>query len=608
MSTIRRLGAHLPRSVTRSAQGVRAVLGIDEPLQVVRRLGSMPPRQRRLVGHLMRALSHAATPASRDHGRAALLRAVGSSAVDDGPEVSATLRHVADAADTPDRTRVDIGRLLLQRHDLAGARDVLDRMSELESDRNAERALLQARVDLSLARYPEAVLAARTAASLDPRRASAQAVLVQALAQERAHDPDWRPTVPDPPRPHAPRLGRPVILVSHGLPGRQSGYAIRTQNVAAAMLDLGLEPVVAARRQEDVAAGRHPPDAWQVGPVAYRLTTIARELRERPDHDAALLARGLADIAMGHEASVLHATSPWTDLRAALAVGERLGLPVVYEVRRFLQRPRRPGTSDDAGASHHDHVDAHLELTLMREAAAVVTVSDGLRHRLVERGVDPALIHVIPNAVEPDRFVPLPRDDALARQLGLGDGPVIGYVSTLAPNEGIEILIEATAELRRRGRGVRCLIVGDGPERGRLEQARRSSGMEEGSVVFSGRVAHADIGTWYSLLDVFVVPRRAVATPELATPLEPYEAMAMDIPVVVSRVDALRELVDEGVTGLSFRPGDPQDLADVLEPLLFDLDRRRALGHAAGAWVREHRTWRRSAERYLDLYRHLGVA
>jgi glycosyltransferase involved in cell wall biosynthesis len=231
-----------------------------------------------------------------------------------------------------------------------------------------------------------------------------------------------------------------------------------------------------------------------------------------------------------------------------------------------------------------------------------------MRDHLVVRGIPAERITVVPNGVDTERFRPIDRDDALARQLRLGDGPVIGYVTTLAPYEDIDTLVRATAELRRRGRGVRCLIVGDGIERDRLLELRRRTGTDDGSVVFAGRVAYADVNAYYSLLDVFVVPRRQVGIAQLVTPLKPYEAMAMERAVVVSRVEALAGMITEGETGLSFTPEDPIDLADVLEPLLFDRERRETLGRTAGAWVREHRTWRRSAERYLELYRALGVA
>jgi glycosyltransferase involved in cell wall biosynthesis len=207
-----------------------------------------------------------------------------------------------------------------------------------------------------------------------------------------------------------------------------------------------------------------------------------------------------------------------------------------------------------------------------------------------------------------EQFTPQARDDALARRLGVGDGPVIGYISTLAVFEGIETLLEATAELRRRGRRVRCLIVGDGLHGPALKELSHSLGLDDGTAVFTGRVAYADINAYYSIIDAFVVPRHDVGVSRLVTPLKPYEAMAMERVVVMSRLDALMGMIIEGDTGVSFTPGDARDLADVLEPLLVDPERRDAIGRAAGAWVREHRSWRGNAQRYLELYQRLGAA
>jgi glycosyltransferase involved in cell wall biosynthesis len=349
-------------------------------------------------------------------------------------------------------------------------------------------------------------------------------------------------------------------------------------------------------------------EAWQVSGVRYRISSTARELAERPDHNATLNAAGIASIVEEHRAAVLHPVTPWPDLLASLAVAEQYHIPVVYEVRGFREETWLTRQPELAGTSAHDEVEAHTETELMRAADAIVTLSEPMRDHLIGRGIPAERITVVPNGVDTERFRPIDRDDALARQLRLGDGPVIGYVTTLAPYEDIDTLVRATAELRRRGRGVRCLIVGDGIERDRLLELRRRTGTDDGSVVFAGRVAYADVNAYYSLLDVFVVPRRQVGVAQLVTPLKPYEAMAMERAVVVSRVEALAGMISEGDTGLSYRPEDPVDLADVLEPLLFDQERRETLGRTAGAWVREHRTWRRSAERYLELYRAMGVA
>lgn len=608
MSFLRRVGEHLPRSVSRTLHGARAVVSVDEPLQASKALGSLSPRRRRTIGRAMILASRVALPRSRRAGRAALLEGLGHAALGDRDGAASILRRVADDPRTPDATRVEIGRLLLQAHDFEGAQTVLERMAAQEGDRNASRHALQARVDLALARYPEAVMAARAAVSADPRRAGAQALLAQAQAEVRARDASWRPTVPAPARPHRPLPGHVAMVVANSLPRRQSGYSIRTQHVAAALGEVGLDVVVASRRQEELVDGSLPVEEWRVGDVRYRITSTAREIRERPDHDAALNAAGIAAVVEEHRAAVLHPATPWPGLLASLAVAEQYRVPLVYEVRGFREETWRTRMPELAGVSAHDEVEAHTETELMRAADAIVTLSETMRDHLIARGIPAERLWVVPNGVDTDRFRPIPRDDALARRLRLGDGPVIGYITTLAPYEDVDTLVRATAELRRRGRGVRCLIVGDGSEHERLLDLRRRTGTDDGSVVFAGRVAYADVNAYYSLLDVFVVPRRQVGIAQLVTPLKPYEAMAMERAVVVSGVEALRGMIDEGETGLSFRPEDPIDLADVLEPLLFDQERREAMGRTAGRWVREHRTWGRSAERYLELYRSLGVA
>ena len=127
-------------------------------------------------------------------------------------------------------------------------------------------------------------------------------------------------------------------------------------------------------------------------------------------------------------------------------------------------------------------------------------------------------------------------------------------------------------------------------------------------VRFTGRVPHQDVLAYYGLIDVFVVPRTADRVSQLVTPLKPYEAMAAARTVVVSRVPALVEMIEDGVTGLSFRPEDPDDLARVVRDLISDPVRRAALAEAGRDWVCKHRTWRRNGERYLDLYRALDAA
>jgi glycosyltransferase involved in cell wall biosynthesis len=185
---------------------------------------------------------------------------------------------------------------------------------------------------------------------------------------------------------------------------------------------------------------------------------------------------------------------------------------------------------------------------------------------------------------------------------------VLGYVSTFTSYEGIRHLIDAAALLRRRSHRVRVLLVGDGEDLLALRAAARRAAVDDGTVIFTGRVPHDQVRALYSIIDVFVVPRTADRVSQLVTPLKPYEAMAMERALVVSGVDALREIVREGETGLVFRPEDAADLANVVEPLLADPARRLELGRAAREWVVANRTWRQNGIRYRELYEGLGVA
>ena len=307
--------------------------------------------------------------------------------------------------------------------------------------------------------------------------------------------------------------------------------------------------------------------------------------------------------------AVLQPTTNHLNALVALALRDRYGIPVVYEVRGFLEETWRSRIGEDVDASDRYRATREAETAAMRAADAIVTLSETMRADIVARGgIEAGRIVVVPNAVDVARFMPGPRDEALAARLGLGDEPVIGYISSFTAYEGIRYLIEATAELRRRGRRVRL------PARRRrggaqtLEAAARSAGLADGTVIFTGRVPHDRIQDYYRLIDVFVVPRTNDRVSQLVTPLKPYEAMATERALVVSDVAALQEIVVDGETGGTFRAEDPISLADVLEPLLDDPARRVRLGAAARRWVAANRTWEQNGQRYLALYRELGVA
>jgi glycosyltransferase involved in cell wall biosynthesis len=454
---------------------------------------------------------------------------------------------------------------------------------------------------------------ADAAAALDgaPGR-QARALRAALCAQRRACGRGWPPARPAGRTPAGPALagppvpGRVLHIVTNARPNTNAGYTVRTHQIAVAQRAAGMDPHVMTECGFPVAQGHLDARRGVVlDAVAYHRLLPLR-LPRRPD---AAMARGL-DLAAGLVArlrpAVLHAASNHVNGRLALALGEAFGLPVVYEVRGFLEDSWLSRHRSDLSGSDTYRISRDLETHCMRAADLVVTLGEAMREEIIARGIAPDRVIVVPNAVSGDFLRPLPDGRALRATLGIGpDEPVAGLVSSLFAHEGVPTFLEAAATLHRRGMAVRPLIVGDGPERARLEHLAARLGLA-GTAVFTGRVPVQDVRRYHAVLDVFVIPRTADRVCQLVTPLKPVEAMASGLCVVASDVRALREIIKHGSTGTLTLPQDPVALADCLEMLLYSPDVRRELGAKAREWVAGDRTWPRNAERYRRAYEALG--
>jgi glycosyltransferase involved in cell wall biosynthesis len=264
---------------------------------------------------------------------------------------------------------------------------------------------------------------------------------------------------------------------------------------------------------------------------------------------------------------------------------------MIYEVRGFLEETWVSRAGVGAETSELFQRWREAETRTMRNADAVVTLSDGMRDEIVARGVPADRVFVVPNGVDVSSFTPQAPDSALRAQFGIPAGvPVIGYIGSLVQYEGIPDLVRAAALLRDQEVNFRLLIVGSGADAGRISSAIQEANL--GSfVVMPGRVPHAEVRRYHSLIDLFVVPRTADRVCQLVTPLKPYEAMAMGRCVVASDVAAIRQVVREGETGRLATPDSPVDLVRVLRELIEAPEVRVKLGQTAQEWVRRERSW-----------------
>lgn len=446
------------------------------------------------------------------------------------------------------------------------------------------------------------------AATADPGH-SLVALWVDRVQQEldvlRGHWP-WSP----PPRATVPATPRRILhVVGRALPEVQVGYTIRTRSVVEAQLEVGLDPHV-------VTGLGFPPGAVPASPHDHQ------QLHGVPHHrllDDLPEPRGLAErltrsfdqalpLVREIRPAVLQPASDYLNARVALALRESTGIPVVYEARGFWEESwlsRRDERT--SGSSDQYLLRRAAETDCMQQADHVVTLAEVMKADIVSRGIPESKVSVVPNAVDTEAFVPVGRDESLAAALGIQAHEVVaGYISSLVPYEGVTYLIRAVAELAAEMPHLRLLIVGDGPERGRLQdEAARL--LPPGRALFTGRVPHDDVLRYYGLIDIFVVPRTNDRVAQLVTPLKPYEAMAAGRAVVVSSVAALLEMVEPDISGLIFEAESPSSLAAVIASLVDDEAGRAELGRSAREWVVANRTWRRNGQRYLDLYTALGA-
>jgi PEP-CTERM/exosortase A-associated glycosyltransferase len=286
---------------------------------------------------------------------------------------------------------------------------------------------------------------------------------------------------------------------------------------------------------------------------------------------------------------------------AALRVGRKLGIPVVYEIRAFWEDAAVDhGTSKEWGLRYR--LTRAMETWALQRVDAATTICEGLRSEIIGRGIPARKIEVIPNAVDiADFAVGGERDEALAQQLGLEGKTVLGFIGSFYAYEGLDILLNALPAMLEKRPEIRVLLVGGGPQDAALRAQAKALGIED-KVVFTGRVPHSEVQRYYNLVDVLCYPRHKMRLTDLVTPLKPLEAMAQGRLMVASDVGGHKELIDDGRTGVLFAAGDAAALSQQVLALLEAPQKWQEFRQSGRRFVEEERNWTASVARYRNVY------
>ena len=256
--------------------------------------------------------------------------------------------------------------------------------------------------------------------------------------------------------------------------------------------------------------------------------------------------------------------------------------PLVWESAQWgIRRPGWGGWLERLG-----------EQPALRGADLVACGSDMVAEWVGHLGVRDDRIVITPTGVDLELFAERPDADPTRRRLGLDDRFVIGWVGSFRSYHALDQAVDAAARIDDAA----LLMVGDGPERSKVEQLARDRGVV---AVFTGTVPFADLPAYRSAMDVaLVLAERGGAFHY--SPLKLAEYLASGLPVVAPRVAQCTERLRDGVDALLVTPGDARALQDALEYLRDDPAARKSLGKRARAAAEARWTWDEQVRRILS--------
>lgn len=300
-----------------------------------------------------------------------------------------------------------------------------------------------------------------------------------------------------------------------------------------------------------------------LGYILFGVTAVLASFRaERPD--------------------VVIATSPQFFVGMAGATVARLRrCPFVLEVRDLW-----PDSIVQLGEMRRNlliRVLEKIETGLYRSATGIVVNTEAFIRHITERGVDRERIELVYNGIDPRRFRPRPRDEALLREHHLAGKFLVSYIGTLGLAHGLITLVEAARQLRDQS-DIHFLLIGDGAARQQLEEAIERHQLP--NVTVMGLQPRSEIPKWIASADLLVVMLRDLEIFATVIPSKIFEFLAQERPVVVSAPDGeIRRLVDTAKAGFCIDAEAPHQLADAILEVKENPQEASARARCGRSWV-----------------------
>ncbi|SCL52730.1 glycosyltransferase family 4 protein [Micromonospora chersina] len=415
-----------------------------------------------------------------------------------------------------------------------------------------------------------------------------------ATATDRTHRPTLtsRPTIP--PQTGVPPRTRRILMLSWEYPPvLVGGLGRHVHALSVALAAAGHEVTVVTRHAEGAPLEEYADGVRIVraaeDPVTFPLATGSLLAWTMAFNHT--LTRAALRAAESGAYDVIHAHD-WLVAHTAMTLREHLDVPLVSTIHATEAGRHQGWLPEEMNRTIHG-----VEHWLATESGRVIVCSGYMRDEVGALfGVDPTRVDVVPNGVEPHRWRVPGSAVAAARARFAGDGPLVTFAGRLVYEKGVQHLLAGLPRLRDRHPGLRAVIVGDGPYRATLEAEVHRLGLGA-TVSMPGFLGGTDLPAVMAASDCFAVP--SIYEPFGMVALE---GAAAGAPLAVSRTGGLAEIVEPGVTGLTFAPQDPDGLSEAVHTLLSDRDRARLLARRARTMVHEQYGWSAIASRTAAAY------
>lgn len=387
-----------------------------------------------------------------------------------------------------------------------------------------------------------------------------------------------------------------LYYLNNSLPYTQSGYTVRTQALIGS-IGYRIDSLHAVTRLGyPLVIGKFPDpgkEPKELSILMPRFMPFCEAKRYQ------MAKKMLVRFCVENRISIIQTTSDFKNAALVSDVAQELGIPWIYEMRGEPHRTwlsKYPAQlAGKAMGSLHYRQSESKEIEAAKKASAVIVLSELTEKKLMNAGIPRQRILEVPNAIDSDMEFDSNGARRIRERLGLQDKKIVGTVSSLVPYEGLDTLIRALPQLDDQ---IVLVLVGDGEDRGRLISLAKSLGIDH-RVYFPGRQPNSVIQSWYSIFDVFVVPRRDTPVTQSVTPIKPLNAMAVGTPLVCSDLPALRSVT--GGYARFVQPESPDGLASAIS---------EAIENPEGLMVNERwfatRTWEANGEKLAKLYRKLS--